>query len=334
MKDAPMQRRSFITLLGGAAAAWPLAVRAQQRERTRRVAILMPYPPTDAAMQTRIRAFEQELARLGWTRNRNVQFDERWTTDNMDLIRANTANLVELKPDVIVATGGRVVPILMQLTRSIPIIIPGTTDPVVTGWAESLARPGGNVTGFTISESSVLGKLLETLKLVAPAISHVAMIYNPDNAIAPPYVGLFETFARSLAIEPIIAPVHGIGDIDRIIESLAQQRNSGAYFHGDLSTTALRDQVTALVARHRVPAIYVDRIFISSGGLVSYDSDRVDIYRRSASYVDRILRGEKPSDLPFQQPTKYQLTINLRAARALGLDISPIVLSLADEVIE
>jgi putative ABC transport system substrate-binding protein len=222
----------------------------------------------------------------------------------------------------------------MQLTRSIPIIIPGTTDPVVTGWAESLARPGGNVTGFTLSESSVLGKLLETLKLVAPSTSHVAMIYNPDNAIAPTYVRLFETFARSLAIEPIIAPVHGISDIDRIIESLAQQRNGGAYFHGDLTTAALRDQVTALVARHRVPAVYVDRIFISSGGLVSYDSDRVDIYRRSASYVDRILRGEKPGDLPFQQPTKYNLTINLKTAKAMGLDIPVAVLALADEVIE
>jgi putative ABC transport system substrate-binding protein len=329
-----MVRRAFITLLGGLAAAWPLAARAQQDGRMRRVAILTPYPPADAVMQARNRAFQQELARLGWTRDRNVQFDERWTTDNMDLIRANAANLVDLKPDVIVATGGRVIPILMQLTRSIPIIIPGTTDPVVTGWAESLARPGGNVTGFTNAESSIVGKLLQTLKLVAPGTSRVAYIYNPDNAIAPPYVGLFETFARSLSIQPLIAPVRGMGDIDRAIESLAQQQNGGVYFPGDLTTNALRDQVTALVARHRVPAIYTDRIFVASGGLISYDADRNDIFRRAASYVDRILRGEKPGDLPFQQPTKYQLTINLKTAKALGLDIPANVLALADEVVE
>jgi putative tryptophan/tyrosine transport system substrate-binding protein len=329
-----IKRREFIALLGGATAAWPVAAGAQQAGRIRRVAILMPYPPTDAVMQSRVQAFQQELARLGWIRDRNVQFDERWTTDNMDLIRANCANLVELKSDVIVATGGRVIPVIMQLTRSIPIVIPGATDPVVTGWVESLARPGGNVTGFTTSESSVIGKHLQTLKLIAPGTSRVAFIYNPDNASAAVYAGLFETFARSLAIEPVIATVHGMADIDRAIEFLAQQQNGGVYFPLDLTTVALRDQISVLLARRSLPAIYADRIFVSSGGLASYDSDRIDIFRRTASYVDRILRGEKPSDLPFQQPTKYQLTINLKTAKALGLDIPANVLALADEVIE
>jgi putative ABC transport system substrate-binding protein len=299
-----------------------------------RVAILIPYPPTDAEMQGRVRALQQKLGKLGWTAGVNIQFDERWTTDNMDLIRLNAAGLLELKPDVVVAFGGRVIPILMQLTRTVPIIIPGAGDPVVVGWVKSLAQPGGNVTGFTFFESSVIAKYLETLKQIAPGISRVAAIYNPDNAIGAIYSRLFETFARSLAIEPIVAPIRSIGEIDRAIESLAQHQNGGAFFLPDLTTSALRDQVTAIVARRRVPAIYSDRIIVVSGGLVSYDADRLDIFRRSASYVDRVLRGEKPGNLPFQQPTKYQLTINLRTAKAMGLEIPASVLAVADEVIE
>jgi putative ABC transport system substrate-binding protein len=328
-----MKRREFITLLGGAA-AWPLAARAQPSERIRRVAILMPYHPTDEEMQGRVRALRQELGKLGWTAGVNIQFDERWTSDNMDLVRVNAAGLLELKPDVVVAVGGRVIPILMQLTRTVPIIIPGAGDPVVAGWVESLARPGGNVSGFTFFESSVIAKYLETLKQIAPGISRVAIIYNPDNALGAIYSRLFETFARSLSIEPTVALIRGIGDIDRAIESLAQYRNGGAFFLPDLTTNALRDQVTAIVARRRVPAIYSDRLIVVSGGLVSYDADRLDIFRRSGSYVDRVLRGEKPGDLPFQQPTKYQLTINLKTAKAMGLEIPASVLALADEVIE
>jgi putative ABC transport system substrate-binding protein len=329
-----MRRREFITLVGGTVAALPLTANAQQGGGMRRVAFLIPYPPSDVEWQIRVQALQQELQKLGWTKGNNVQFDERWTTDNMDLVRANAANLVELRPDVIVATGGRVVPVLMQLTRSIPIIVPGAADPVEVGYAESLARPGGNVTGFTIFELSLFGKWLGTLKQIAPATSRIAMIYNPDNPNTALYVRLFETFAQQLSIQHIVAPIHGIADIDRAIQSLAEQPNGAIFFAPDLTIIQLRDQITAIAARRRVPAMYVDRVLVTSGGLMSYDADRIDIFRRAASYVDRVLRGEKPGDLPFQQPTKYQLVINLKTAKALGLEIPTTVLALADEVIE
>jgi putative tryptophan/tyrosine transport system substrate-binding protein len=329
-----MRRREFITLVGSAAMARPLAARAQQATRLRRVGILMPYPPSDTLYQSRVDALRQELQRLGWTPGGNIEFDERWTADNMDLVRANAANLVELKPDVIVAVGGRVIPVLMQLTRTVPIIIPGAADAVGTGWIESLARPGGNVTGFATMEFSVFGKILETLKQIAPGTSRVTMIYNPDNPNAVPFRSLFETFISPLSVQPIIAPIHSIADIERAVEALAEQPNGGVFFPPDITTVALRDQVTAIVARYRLPAIYTDRIFVTSGGLVSFDADRTDIFRRAASYVDRVLRGEKPGDLPFQQPTKYQLTINIKTAKALGLEVPQSLLASADEVIE
>jgi len=328
-----MRRREFITAFGGAA-AWPLAAQAQQADRVRRIGILMPYSPSDNVWQSRVGALRQELQRLGWTRGGNIEFDERWTTDNMDLVRTNAANLVELKPDAIVALGGRVIPVLMQLTRTVPIIIPGTADAVRNGYVESLARPGGNVTGFAMMEFSVIGKILETLKQIAPKTSRVVMIYNPDNPNGINFRRMFESFASPLSIEPIIAPIHSIADIERAIEALAEQPNGGVFFPPDITTFALRDQVTPIVARLQIPAIYTDRIFVTSGGLASYDSDRTDIFRRAASYVDRVLRGEKPSDLPFQQPTKYQLTINLKTAKALGITIAPSLLDTADEVIE
>src|SRR5215831_6600464 len=333
MRLKRLQRREFITLLGSAAAGWPVAARAQQTPRLRRVGILMPFFPTDTEWQSRVGALRQELQRLGWTRGGNIEFDERWTTDNMDLVRANCANLVELHPDAIVAVGGRVIPVLMQLTPTIPIIIPGATDPVGTG-VQSLARPGGNVTGFANNEFSIIGKMLATLKEIAPGTSRVAMIYNPDNRIAEAIQHQFESFAVPLSVEPIIAPIHGIADIERAIGALAEQPNGGIFFPGDLTISALRDRVTAIVARYRLPAVYSDRIFVTGGGLVSYDTDRIDIFRRAASYVDRVLRGENPGDLPFQQPTKYRLTINLTTAKAHGLTVPLALLARADEVIE
>jgi len=252
----------------------------------------------------------------------------------MDLVRANAANLVELKPDVIVAFGGRVIPVLMQLTRTIPIIIPGSSSPVEAGYIKSLARPGGNVTGFATLELSIIGRILETLKQVAPGTSRVAMIYNPDNPAAINFRDRFESSALPLSVKPIFAPIHTIADIERAIEALAEQPNGGAFFPPDITTFALRNQVNAILARHHVPAIYTDRLYVTSGGLVSYDSDRTDIFRRTASYVDRVLRGEKPGDLPFQQPTKYQLTINLKTAKTLGLTVPTTLLATADEVIE
>jgi putative ABC transport system substrate-binding protein len=329
-----MRRRNFIKGISSSAIAWPLAARAQQATRLRRIGILMPFPPSDSEWQSRVGTFRQELQRLGWTRGRNIEFDERWTTDNMDLVRTNAANLVELKPDAIVALGGRVIPVLMQLTRSIPIIIPGAVDAVGEGFIKSLAQPGGNVTGFAVMEFSIFGKFLETLKQIAPGTSRVAMIYNPDNPSAVQFRRLFEAFALPLSVQTIIAPIHTIADIERAIKALAEQPNGGVFFPPDFTTLALRDQVTAIVARLRLPAIYSDRLFVTSGGLVSYDTDKTEIWRRTASYIDRVLRGEKPGDLPFQQPTKYQLTINLKTAKALGLTVPPTLLALADEVIE
>jgi putative tryptophan/tyrosine transport system substrate-binding protein len=252
----------------------------------------------------------------------------------MDLVRANAANLVELKPDVIVAFGGRVIPVLMQLTRTVPIIIPGSSSPVEAGYIKSLARPGGNVTGFATLELSIIGRILETLKQIAPETSRVAMIDNPDNPVAINFRSQFESSVLPLSIQPIIAPIHNITDIERAIEALAEQPNGGAFFPPDITTFALRDQVNAILVRRRVPAIYTDRLYVTSGGLVSYDADRTEIFRRTASYVDRVLRGEKPGDLPFQQPTKYQLTINLKTAKALGLTVPTTLLATADEVIE
>ena len=224
-----MRRREFIIFLSGAAAACPIIARAQQGERMRRVGILMPYSPSDKEIQSRVKAFKEELRNRGWTTGVNVQFDERWTTDNMDVIRAAATNLVELKPDVVFAIGGRVIPILMQLTSSIPIIVPGGTNPVERGWVKSVARPGGNVTGFAQAELSIIGNMLQTLKEIAPNISHVAMIYNPDNPAAAFFGRSFEDAARSLAIEPVIAHIHSLTDIERAIETVAARPNGGVF---------------------------------------------------------------------------------------------------------
>jgi putative tryptophan/tyrosine transport system substrate-binding protein len=329
-----MRRRDFITLLGGAAAAWPLAARAQQPGRVRRVGILMPYPKGDSEHEARVRAFKQELAKLGWTDGANVRFDEHWTTDNMDMVRSHAASVVASNPDIIVTTGGRVVPVFMRLTRSIPMVLPSASDPVGVGYAQSLAHPGGNVTGFTALELSILGKSLEILKQIAPATVRVALIYNPDNPNSVVYRRISEAASAPLAIEPIDLPIHGMADIDRAVASLAERGNSGIFFLPDLTISALRDDVVGLVARRRVPAIYSEPFFVKLGGLAFYGADRMEGFRRSAGYVDRILRGEKPGDLPFQQPTKFELAINLKTAKALGLTVPPGVLVAADEVIE
>jgi ABC-type uncharacterized transport system substrate-binding protein len=329
-----MRRREFITLLGGAAVAWPLAARAQQSGRARRIGILMAYAKGDSENEARVGAFKQELAKLGWTEGGNIAFEEHWTTDNMDRVRAEAAALVASNPDVIVTTGGRIVPVFMRLTRSIPMVLPSASDPVGVGWVQSLARPGGNVTGFTSFELSTLGKSLEILKQIAPAIVRVALIYNPDNPNSVVYRRTSEAASASLTIEPIDLPIHGLADIDRAITSLVERGNSAIFFLPDLTITALRDDVVELVARRRVPAIYSEPFFVKLGGLAYYGPDRMEQYRGAASYVDRILRGEKPGDLPFQQPTKYELMINRTAAKALGLELSPALLALADEVVE
>ena len=329
-----MKRREFIAVFGGAAAAWPLAARAQQGERMRRIGILMPYPPINAEMQARVRAFREELRKRGWAASVNAQFDERWTGDNMDFVRSAAANLVELNPDVILASGARVVPILMELTRSIPIVTPSASDLIERGYAGGLARPGGNVTGFGSIEPSILGKMLQTLKEIAPNVAHVSMIYNPDSPTGALFVRQFESAAGPLGVKPIIAHIHGLADIEGAVAAAAAQPNGGIFVPLDVTMSAFMEETIATIARHRLPAIYSERVFVTSGGLVSYGTDRVELYRRAASYVDRILRGEKAGDLPFQQPTKYDLMINLKTAKTLGLEVPPTLLARADEVIE
>jgi putative ABC transport system substrate-binding protein len=330
-----MRRREFILAVGGAV-AWPLRAGAQQRERVRRIGLLMPHPPTDTEMKARVRAFREELRKRGWAASVNAQFDERWTSDDMGLIRSAAANLVELNPDVILAVGARVVPILMELTRSIPIVTPGGGgDAIIArGYAQSLAHPGGNLTGFVTMEFSVFGKNLQILKEIAPNVTHVSMIYNPDSPAGPLFARSFESAAAPLGVRPIVAHIHGAEDIERAVAAAAAQPDGGILIPLDITITALMEQTIATIARHRLPAIYPERFFVTSGGLVSYGTDRIEQYRRAASYVDRILRGEKAGDLPFQQPTKYDLVINLKTAKALGLTIPPGLLFTADEVIE
>jgi putative ABC transport system substrate-binding protein len=329
-----MKRREFITILGGAAVGWPMAPRAQQPDRVRRIGIVMPFAKGDAENEALVATFKQELAKLGWADGRNVQFDERWTTDNMDVVRAEAASLMASHPDVVIATGGRVVPILMQLSSSIPIVLPGGSDPVRMGYAKTLARPGGNVTGFALLELSMLGKSIEILKQIAPAMARVALIYNPDNPNSALYRQIAEEASGRIGIEPIAFPIHGFSDIDGAVASLAVNPNSGIYFLPDVSTLALRKEVVDLTARNRLPAIYWDASFVKVGGLAFYGADRIDLFRRSAVYVDRILRGEKAADLPFQQPTQFRLVFNLKTAAALGLTIPQTLLATADEVIE
>jgi ABC-type uncharacterized transport system substrate-binding protein len=328
-----MRRRTFLGILSSAVVSWPLVVYAQG-ERVRRIGIVMPFPPTNAEMQARVRAFRDELRKRGWAASVNVQFDERWTGDNMDLIRSAATNLVELNPDAILAVGGRVIPILMELTRSIPIVNPGGSDPVGRGYAESLARPGRNVTGFAIMELSVVSKMLQTLKEISPNITHISMIYNPDNPAGALYARSFQSAAGSLGVEPTVIHIRGFTDIERAAAAAAALPNAGIFVPPDVTISAFTEQTVAALARHRLPAIYSEREFVTKGGLVYYGTDRIELYRGAASYVDRILRGEKPSDLPYQQPTKYQLVINLQTAKALGLTIPSKLLFTADEVIE
>ena len=297
-----MRRREVMALLAATAAVSPFGSRAQT-ERVRRVGILMPSPPFNPEFQERVRAFREELQKRGWASGVNVQFDERWTGDNMDLIRSAASNLVELNPDAILANGGRVIPILMGLTRSIPIVIPGVTDPVGRGYVKSLAHPGGNVTGFALMELSVIGKMLQILKEIAPQISRVTMIYNPDNPAATMYGAALEAAAPPLGIEPTIAHVHGVGDIERAAAAAAERSNGGVFVAPDVTLYALTEQTVAINAQHRLPAIYSDRNAARLGGLVYYGTNRLELFRRAASYVDRILRGEKPGDLLYEQPT-------------------------------
>jgi putative ABC transport system substrate-binding protein len=312
---------------------WPLPALAQQLPRERTVGILIAFPASDTDIRARVTAFRQELGRLGWS-DGSLRIDERWPSDEMDRVRAAAAELIAGKPDVILVAGRRAMAVLQQQTRTIPVVFAGVTDPVEQGIVSNLARPGGNFTGFALFELSVVGKMLEMLKQMAPNITRTAFVFNPDNASAVYISRSFSALAKPLAIEPTLIGVHAPAEIERAIETFAREPNGSLLFPGDVTTTIHRQLVTAQVARLRLPAIYSDPVLVTGGGLMFYGPDRVDIFRRSASYVDRILRGEKPGDLPVQLPTKFQLMINLKAAKVLGITVPSTLLATADEVIE
>jgi putative ABC transport system substrate-binding protein len=329
-----MRRRSFITLLGASAAVWPPAARAQQPSATRRVGIVMPYPESDAVVQKGIAGFREELRKFGWREGENVRIDLRWSTDNLDRVRADMAEIIGLNADVILSSGQRVVPIVQELTRSIPVVFVSIGDPVELGVMTSLSRPGGNITGFTIGETSLGGKRLELLKEIAPTLERVGFVFNPDNPGTVLTRRLFEDHARLLSLQPILFPIRTVAEIEAAFDALAKEKNAGLSFAPDVTTYIHRDLVVRLGARHRLPAIYSNRIYPLNGGLMSYGTDPYDRYRQGASYVDRILRGDKAVDLPVQLPTKFELVINLKTATALGLKMPLTLQASADEVIE
>jgi putative ABC transport system substrate-binding protein len=329
-----MRRREFIAGLGGAAAL-PLATRAQQPGRMRRIGVLMGYAASDPAAQALVAAFRHELRGVGWIEGGNIRIDERWAAAaDIDLMRAYAAELVKLKPEVILCVGPLGIVSVQRENRDIPIVFATISDPVGLGFVQSLARPGGNVTGFTLFDRSAIGKLLEALKEFVPGTARVALLFNPENASAATHLRALETYAPSFSVAQIAAPVRNRDDIERAIEAFAREPNGGLIFPLDTVTSTHRELVIALAARHRLPAIYSDRSFVTDGGLMSYGIDQLDNYRRAAGYVDRILKGEKPADLPVQQPTKYQFALNLKTAKVLGLDVPTSILLRADEVIE
>jgi putative ABC transport system substrate-binding protein len=328
-----MRRRDFITLLGGAAAPWPLAVRAQQGERMRRIGVLLLAAADDPEYQTRIGAFLQELAQSGWSIGRNVGIDARWAANAAD-IRRHAAELVALTPDVILATGGSTVEPLQQATRSLPIVFVNVADPVGGGFVESLARPGGNATGFTPYEYSMSAKWLELLKRIAPRLTRAAALR--DRA-SPDGIGQFAAMqgvAPSFGVVLNPVDVRDANEIERAITTFARTSDSGLIVTASGLAIRHRDLIVTLAAQHKLPAVYPFRFFVTGGGLMSYGPDTIDPYRRAAGYVDRILRGEKPADLPVQAPTKYELVINLKTAKALGLEVPDKLIAIADEVIE
>jgi ABC-type uncharacterized transport system substrate-binding protein len=324
-------RRKFLATLGGAA-AWPLAARAQQAERMRRIGVLMP--ADDAEGQARLMTFGQGLALLGWTVGRNVRIDVRWSAGKADNIRKYATELVALAPDAILASGGSNVPPLLQLTRTVPIVFTQVTDPVGAGFVESLARPGGNATGFTNFEYGISGKWLELLKQIAPGVTRAAVLRDPAIVGGVGQLGAIQGAAPSLGVEVSPVGVRDAGEIERAIGAFARGSNGGVIVLTTALTLVHRELITTLAARHRLPAVYTDRIFVTGGGLISYGPDRIEQFQRAAGYVDRILRGEKPADLPVQAPTKYELVINLKTAKALGIEVAATVLARADEVIE
>jgi putative tryptophan/tyrosine transport system substrate-binding protein len=328
-----MNRRQFITLLGGTAAVWPLVARAQQRERMRRIGVLMNFTSDDPVSQDRLAAFVRGLQELGWTVGRNLQIDYRWGAGNVERYRTFAAELVALTPDVLVTAGAPAVEALQRATRTVPIVFTNVTDPVGGGLVASLARPGGNTTGLTLSEYGLSGKWLELLKEIAPRVTRAAVLRDPV-AVGIGQFAAIQAVAPSLQMELSPVDVRDASEIERAVTAFADRPNGGLIATASASTAIHRELIIALATRHKLPAVYPFRYYVTSGGLISYGPDTVDQYRLAARYVDRILKGEKPADLPVQAPTKYELVINLETARMLGLTVPSQLLATADEVIE
>jgi putative ABC transport system substrate-binding protein len=328
-----MQRRSFLTLMGTSAAAWPLATRAQQAERVRRIGWLRSYDENDPASKLRVSAFTQALAELGWTEGRNVRIDLRWAGGDTNRIRALAQEFVGLQPDIIMTDSTLATEAVQRETQTIPIVFAAVADPVASDIVPRLDRPGGNITGFAVLEPSMAGKWLELLSEIAPGLKRAAMMFNPD-ASATFFKPSFETAARSLKVTPIIAPVRSDMEIEEAIVALGREPGGGLVVPSDVFTFVHRAPIILAAARNNVPAVYSVFEFARDGGLLSYGPDFVDTFRRAATYVDRILRGAKPGDLPVQYPTKFEMIVNLKSAKAIGLTIPETFLVRADEVIE
>ena len=329
-----MKRREFIAGIGSAAAAWPAVARAQQGERIRRVGILLPAAASEPEVQTRLIAFVQGLAQLGWIVGQNVRIAPRWATTSAGEIRRHAAELVALAPDVILAHGASTVGPLLQASRSVPIVFPVVGDPVGAGFVDSLARPGGNATGFSVNEYSIGGKMLELLKEIAPDLIRVAVLRDPATPSGVAQFGVIQAVAPSLRVEVNPVNMRDAVEIERAVAVFARASNGGLIVTGSGPGAFHRDLIVTLAAQHKLPAIYFERTFVATGGLISYGTDWVVQYRRAAGYVDRILKGEKPADLPVQAPTKYELVINLKTAKALRLTMPTTILARADDVIE
>jgi putative tryptophan/tyrosine transport system substrate-binding protein len=329
-----VRRREAIALLGGAAAAWPFAARPQPAERMRRLGVLMNFAEDDAQSQVRIAALQQGLDELGWTAGRNLKIDYRWGVGAADYNRRNAAELVALAPDVIVTSGNALTAALQQTTRAVPIVFASVFNPVGAGFVDSMARPGGNATGFTMFEYGMSGKWLELLKEIAPALTRAAVLRNPIVTSRSGQLGAIQDKAASLRMELSRFSVRDADEIERAVTAFARAPQGGLVVTGAPSLTTQRDLIVALAARHGLSAVYPYRIYAAGGGLVSYGPDVVVPFRRAAGYVDRILKGEKPADLPVQPPTKYELLINLKTARTLSLEVPSALRARADELIE
>jgi putative tryptophan/tyrosine transport system substrate-binding protein len=328
-----MRRREFISFLGGAA-AWPIAAHAQQTQRMRRIGVLMPLAADDPEAQTRLAALAQGLERLGWTIGRNIRIETRWTAGDPERIRGAVVELLALEPDVILATGSTTVGPLRRATRTVPIVFVTVPDPVGAGFVANLTRPGGNVTGFTAFEYGISPKWLELLKQLVPGVTRVAVIRDPDVSAGIGQFGAIQAVAASFGVETIPVGVRDAGEIEHEIAAFAQGSNGGLVVTGSALAMVHRNLIVTLAARHKLPAVYWDRAPVIAGGLISYGPDIHDQYRLAADYVDRILKGEKPADLPVQAPTKFELVINLKTAKALGIAVPPTLLAQANAVIE